>query len=103
MIDSYADKFAALGNPARLQILRLLLACHPRGMVVQEILEELEMAGSTLSHHLEKLRKEGLATVEREGTYLRYRADTDALQELLDFLMAQCCSRGTAPCDRNCS
>src|SRR5262252_3082059 len=89
----YADMFAALGTEVRLQILRLLLAAHPEGMVVGEIQSELDIPASTLSHHLEKLRGEGLASVQRESTFLRYTANTAALEELLGFLFAECCSR----------
>src|SRR6185295_15998795 len=95
-IDRYADMFAALGNTARLSILRLLLSAHPDGMVVGELQTELDVSGSNLSHHLEKLKHQGLVRVSREGTYLRYTASTEALQELLGFLYAECCTRNKA-------
>lgn len=89
----YADMFAALGTDSRLRILRLLLSAHPDGMVVGEIQDELEISSSNLSHHLEKLRHEDLIQVTREGTFLRYRANTEGLQKLLTFLFAECCTR----------
>jgi len=92
----YADMFAALGTEARLQILRLLLSAHPHGLVVGEIQQETGIAGSTLSHHLDKLKNEELVAVEREGTFLRYRANTQALEQLLGFLYAECCTRNKA-------
>ena len=95
-IARYADRLAALGTEPRLRIVRLLLSAHPRGLVVGEIQAELDLAGPTLSHHLEKLRNEGLVLVQREGTFLRYRADVAALQAVLDFLYAECCGRNTA-------
>jgi ArsR family transcriptional regulator, arsenate/arsenite/antimonite-responsive transcriptional repressor len=64
--------------------------------VVGEIQEELDIPNSTLSHHLDKLRNEGLVKVQRESTFLRYTAYTDALQELLGFLYAECCTRNKA-------
>ena len=88
--------FAALGTEVRLQILRLLLTAHPEGMVVGEIQSQLDIPASTLSHHLEKLRSEGLASVQRESTFLRYTANTGALEELLGFLFVECCSRSKA-------
>lgn len=93
---TYADMFAALGAEPRLRILRLLLAAHPEGMVVGEIQSELGIAGSTLSHHLEKLKNEDLIAVRRESTFLRYTANTTALEELLGFLYAECCTRNKA-------
>ena len=95
-VSRYADMFSAMGAEARLRILRLLLAAHPEGMVVNEIGEELEIANSTLSHHLDKLKNEGLVEVRREGTFLRYSANTKALAELLGFLYAECCTRNRA-------
>ena len=92
----YADMFAAMGSEARLRIMRLLLTAHPEGLVVGEIQAELGLTGSNLSHHLDKLRNEGLATVKREGTFLRYTAETEALKELLTFLYAECCTRNQA-------
>lgn len=95
-IARYADMFSAIGTAPRLRILRLLLAAHPAGMVVGEIGAELSITASTLSHHLEKLRHEELVKVRREGTYLWYSANADVLQELLQFLYAECCSRSSA-------
>jgi ArsR family transcriptional regulator, arsenate/arsenite/antimonite-responsive transcriptional repressor len=92
----YADMLSAMGTEPRLRIMRLLLSAHPEGMVVGEIGEELAIANSTLSHHLEKLKNEDLVSVQREGTFLRYRANTQALEELLGFLYAECCTRNKA-------
>jgi DNA-binding transcriptional ArsR family regulator len=92
----YADMFAAMGTESRLRIMQLLLSAHRDGMVVGEIQAELNISASNLSHHLDKLKNEGLVQVKREGTFLRYRADTDALQELLTFLYAECCTRTKA-------
>jgi DNA-binding transcriptional ArsR family regulator len=95
-VHRYADAFAALGAEPRLRIVRLLLAAHPDGLVVNEMGEELDIAPSTLSHHLEKLKNEELVRVQRQGTFLRYTANTDTLQELLGFLYAECCTRNRA-------
>ncbi len=92
----YADMLSAMGTEPRLRIVRLLLAAHPAGMIVGDIGGELEIASSTLSHHLEKLRIEDLVKVRREGTFLWYSANTEALQELLGFLYAECCTRNKA-------
>jgi ArsR family transcriptional regulator, arsenate/arsenite/antimonite-responsive transcriptional repressor len=89
----YADMLAAMGTEPRLRIVRLLLGAHPGGLVVGDIAAELGIANSTLSHHLEKLRNEDLVNVRREGTFLWYSANTQALQDLLAFLYAECCTR----------
>ncbi len=92
----YADMFSAMGTEPRLRIVRLLLNAHPEGLVVGEIGSELEIPSSTLSHHLDKLKNEDLVRVRREGTFLWYSANTEALQELLGFLYAECCTRNKA-------
>ena len=95
-VAKYADMFSAMGTEARLRIMQLLLSAHPDGMVVGEIQEGLDIPNSTLSHHLDKLRMEGLVNVKRESTFLRYTANTAALQEVLQFLYAECCTRNKA-------
>lgn len=96
MVARYADMFSAMGTESRLRIVQLLLTAHPEGLVVGEIQEELDIPNSTLSHHLDKLKNEGLIKVSRESTFLRYTANTEALQELLGFLYAECCTRNKA-------
>jgi ArsR family transcriptional regulator len=95
-VAKFADIFSAMGTEARLRIMQLLLSAHPEGMVVGELQEELDIPNSTLSHHLDKLRNENLVQVRRESTFLHYSANTDALQEVLQFLYAECCTRNKA-------
>ena len=85
-----------MGAEPRLRIMQLLLSAHPEGLVVGDIQSELGIPSSTLSHHLEKLKNEDLVRVRRESTFLRYTANTDALEELLGFLYAECCTRNRA-------
>jgi len=92
-VTRYADMFSAMGAEARLRIMQLLLSAHPDGLIVGQIGNELEIPSSTLSHHLEKLKNEDLVNVRREGTCLWYSANIDVLQELLEFLYAECCTR----------
>lgn len=95
-VTRYADMFSAMGTEPRLRIMQLLLSAHPEGLVVSEIQDELDIPGSTLSHHLDKLKNEGLVQAERHGTFLRYTANTAALREILQFLYAECCTRNQA-------
>jgi ArsR family transcriptional regulator, arsenate/arsenite/antimonite-responsive transcriptional repressor len=92
----YADMFSAIGTEPRLRIMRLLLSAHPQGMIAGDIGAQLDIPPSTLSHHLEKLKNEDLVNVRRESTYLRYSANAEALQQLLGFLYAECCTRNKA-------
>jgi len=88
--------FAAMGAEPRLRILQFLLTAYPQGLVVGDIQDELGIPASTLSHHLDKLKNEELVQVRREGTFLWYTANTEALQELIRFLYAECCTRNKA-------
>ena len=85
-----------MGTGPRLRIMRELLSAYPEGLVAGAIGIDLGVAASTLSHHLEKLKHEGLVKVRREGTYLWYSANAEVLQELLGFLYAECCTRNKA-------
>src|SRR5215831_837509 len=95
-ITRYADMFADMGAEPRLRIMQLVLTAHPQGLVVGDIQDELEIPASTLSHHLDKLRNEDLVKVRREGTFLWYTANTESLQEIMNFLYAECCTRNKA-------
>jgi ArsR family transcriptional regulator len=95
-VAKYADMLSAMGTEPRLRIMQLLLSTHPDGLVAGDIQSELDIPNSTLSHHLDKLKSEELVTVRRESTFLRYTANTEALQELLQFLYAECCTRNKA-------
>jgi ArsR family transcriptional regulator len=65
--------------------MQLLLSTYPRW--VAEIQSALGIPNSTLSHHPENLKNEELVKVRREGTFLWYTANTEALEELLGFLL----------------
>jgi DNA-binding transcriptional ArsR family regulator len=86
----YADLFAALGSEPRLEIMRLLFAAYPNGLTVGEIQAQLKIPNSTLSHHLEKLRVEGLVNSKRDKQYLWYSANAETVEELLSFLYNGC-------------
>jgi ArsR family transcriptional regulator len=92
-IAKFADMLAAMGAQPRLRIVRLLLSAHPTGMAAGDISLELDITPSTLSHHLDRLKRESVVAVRREGTFLWYTANTDALEKLLNFLYAECCTR----------
>jgi DNA-binding transcriptional ArsR family regulator len=95
-IARFAGMFSAMGTVPRLRVMRLLLSAHPDGLVVGEIQTGLGIPNSTLSHHLEKLKHEDLVRVRRDSTFLWYTANTQALEELLGFLYAECCTRNKA-------
>lgn len=95
-ITDYANMLSAMGTEPRLRIMRLLLSAHPEGLVVGDIQAALGIPGSTLSHHLERLKYVGLVEIRRDRQYLWYSANSKALGDLLSFLFAECCSRSHA-------
>ena len=99
-VEHYAAMLSAMGAAPRLRIMRLLLSAHPDGLVVGDIAAESGISGSTLSHHLDKLKAVRLVQVRRESTFLRYIVNTEALTQLLEFLYAECCTRSSAVSSR---
>ena len=86
-----ADRMAALGNEARLSIIKLLLGALPGEMAAGEIGRQTGIPNSTLSHHLERLRKEGLVQSRRDRQWMWYSANTATLSDLVSFLYHDCC------------
>lgn len=93
-VERIATRFAALASPPRVQIIRLLLAAYKLGgMTAGSIQAELGMPGSTLTHHLEKLKRAGLIKPRKDRRWIWYSANAEGLREMLDFLYQECCSR----------
>ena len=90
-IDDAAARLEALGNPTRLRIYRALVRAGDAGMSVGKLQTKLDVAASTLSHHLKSMLIVGLIHQERQSTTLICRANYDLMRSLLDFLVAECC------------
>jgi DNA-binding transcriptional ArsR family regulator len=91
-LDDAAAHLEALGNPTRLKIYRALIRAGGAGMPVGRLQDKLKIAPSTLSHHIKALVVVGLVTQVREATTLVCHANYGVMRELLDFLVAECCS-----------
>ena len=87
-----ADALAALGNRTRLRIYRLLVRAGRDGLIVGEIQTRLEIAASTLAHHLAALAKAGLIDQERQGRETLCRANYARVDALAAYLTEQCCA-----------
>lgn len=98
-IQDAAARLEALGNPTRLAIYRLLVRAGGTGLSVGTIQQKLDLAGSTLSHHLKSLLIVGLVRQDRDGTTLMCRANYPVMQALVEFLVAECCVDEAACCD----
>lgn len=98
---------AALAQPVRLRVFRVLVGAGPEGMTPSALAAMLDVAGSTLSFHLKELMHAGLVLQERDGRNLIYRAALDRMSELMDYLAAHCCLGAgceeiTSPSCKNC-
>lgn len=92
-VEEIAATFAALGQPSRLNIVRLLLSAYPKGLPAGEIQRELGITAPTLSHHLDKLRQVGIVQAEKDRQWIWYSVQSDTLRYLIDFLFEECCTR----------
>ena len=82
---------AALAQASRLRVFRAIVGAAPQGLQPGQLSQALEMPANTLSFHLKELLHAGLVNVQREGRFLRYQADLDAMQSLVGFLTDHCC------------
>lgn len=86
-----ASAFAALGHPARVAILRLLVQAGADGLSVSAMREHLDIPATTFGHHLKAMVDAGLVQQSRQGRALISEADYSALRGLVAFLMEDCC------------
>ncbi|WP_338421460.1 metalloregulator ArsR/SmtB family transcription factor [Paracoccus salsus] len=92
------DCFAALGQPMRLSVFRLLVHAGANGMAAGEIAQALNARENTLSSNLSLLAKAGLVLRRREGRSIRYFADLTTMRHLVDYLLSDCCGGNPALC-----
>ncbi len=93
-LEETAALASVLGNSVRLAILQLLLQSGPRGLIVGDIQKAVNLPGSTLSHHLERLRDSGFVSIRRQGTFLWYFPVSDRVRAFAGMLLGL--SAGTA-------
>jgi len=86
-----AARFAALGNAARLAVVRLLVKAGHEGLTIGAIQRHLDMPASTVAHHLRFLVNGDIVTQERNGREVICRANYQSLNQLSVFLLHECC------------
>jgi len=90
--------FEALSSDVRLDLFRLLVKYAPDGLVAGEIAKRLNVTNTNLSFHLKALLYAGLVTMEKEGRFLRYRANIPVMLDTIAYLTAECCSGHPEQC-----
>lgn len=91
-LEDAAAHLEALGNPTRLKIYRALVRAGASGLPVGRLQDKLNIAPSTLSHHIKTLLVADLISQARDGTTLMCHANYDVMRGLVDFLVAECCA-----------
>lgn len=86
------EAFAALAQDTRMSIYRLLVKQEPKKLRVGEISDRLNIVPSTLSGHLAILKRAGLLKSERHQREIHYSADIDAINDIVGFLLQDCCN-----------
>lgn len=89
--DVAVKALAALAQSSRLRVFRAIVGTGPEGIQPGQLSTALDIPANTLSFHLKELHHAALVSVQREGRFLRYRADLGTMQSLMDFLTAHCC------------
>jgi DNA-binding transcriptional ArsR family regulator len=90
--------FEALSSGVRLDLFRLLVKYAPEGLVAGEIAKRLNVTNTNLSFHLKELLHAGLISVEKEGRFMRYRANIPLMLDTIAYLTAECCSENPELC-----
>ncbi len=90
-LNSAARILSKIGNPTRLQIVRLLVRAGDEGLAVGEIQKKLKIPGSTLTHHITHLESAGVISKHRQQAMLICKMEYSVLQNLVDYLTEECC------------
>ena len=92
------EAFTALAQPTRLAAFRLLVQQEPDGLPAGEIARRLDVPHNTMSTHLAILARSGLVSVERYSRSMIYRAELNAVCQLVMFMLEDCCNRRPELC-----
>ncbi|MCZ6797911.1 MAG: metalloregulator ArsR/SmtB family transcription factor [Gammaproteobacteria bacterium] len=90
-LDTAALILSKIGNPTRLKIVRLLVRAGDQGMPVGAIQKELQIPGSTLTHHITHLKNAGLIRQQRQQATLFCIMEYERLNQLVAYLTEECC------------
>lgn len=94
-LDQAANVLAKMGNPTRLEIVRLLVRAGDEGLPTGTIQKRLGIPGSTLTHHISHLKSAGVISQERHQATLICKIDYELIHHLVDYLTEECCSESS--------
>lgn len=90
---------AALAQPTRLAIFRLLMRHEPVGITAGVIAETIGAPHNTMSTHLAILVRAGLLRSNRDGRTIIYRSNVEGMRAVISFLVSECCDGHPELCD----
>jgi DNA-binding transcriptional ArsR family regulator len=96
------DALGALAQEHRLKLFRLLVQAGDKGLAAGAIADALAVPNSSLSFHLAQLRSAGLILQERQHRSLIYRANYQAMNALVGYLMENCCAGADSGSETAC-
>lgn len=82
----------ALAQTTRLEVFKLLVRHEPAGLPAGEVARKLDVPQNTMSSHLSVLSRANLVCSRRESRLIIYRANLDAMNALMAFMLENCCS-----------
>ena len=97
---SAIEALAALSHPTRLDVFRLLVRHAPEGVPSLRIADTLGAKPSTLSGHLNVLKRSGLVSSKRNQREIIYTVDLGTVSDLMLFVVAECCDGNVASCEK---
>jgi DNA-binding transcriptional ArsR family regulator len=92
-----ASTLSALAHPSRVEVFKLLLGRYPAGMTSGDLAQAMDMAPSTLSHHLREMEAGGVIGRRAEGQRTITTLNLPYLTSIISQFMQLCCSVETAP------
>jgi len=103
--DQAVTALAALAQPTRLAIYRILVAAGKGGMAAGQVAEKLHAAPASLSFHFKALNHAGLIVRMQDGRFIYYSANFEVMNGLVGYLTENCCGGNLESCnvpEKNC-
>lgn len=97
--DQVVKALAALAQPTRLEVYRILVAAGPAGLAAGNLAEKIGIAPASLSFHFKTLSHAGLIESRQEGRFIYYSANFEVMNSMVDYLTENCCGGNSESCN----